>query len=275
LANQKGQAQASERQIDLDARRERLGQPLSSFVERPNSMKMREQGKTPIRDFAGIAGKTSRMSKRLRKRLSRAKGFDTDAVLAEFQNHEKRLAAYEEAARRRADYEANLPENIERRKNAEALFKEFVSDTEARTFAENEITQTIKRINALVDASPQGSVLELDGQTSSLPVIKKQMAHSVRNLANQFVGKTTAMMNAAALKKEASTQSVGSLDEPNIIRQAKAVIRVVIDNNGGAKPKLKGVREAYRDKGFTAKALQEALGDKSLADFEREQKERY
>ncbi|MCD6645951.1 PLxRFG domain-containing protein [Vibrio cholerae] len=275
LANQKGQAQASERQIDLDARRERLGQPVSSFVERPNSMKMREEGKKPIRDFAGIAGKTSRMSKRLRKRLSRAKGFDTDAVLAEFQNHEKRLAAYEEAARRRADYEANLPENIERRKNAEALFKEFVSDTEARTFAENEITQTIKRMNALVDASPQGSVLELDGQTSSLPVIKKQMAHSVRNLANQFVGKTAAMMNAAALKKEASTQSVGSLDEPDIIRQAKAVIHEVIDNNGGAKPKLKGVREAYRDKGFTAKALQEALGDNSLADFEREQKERY
>ncbi|WP_114709436.1 PLxRFG domain-containing protein [Vibrio cholerae] len=275
LANQKGQAQASERQADLDARRERLGQPVSSFVDRPNSMKMREQGKTPIRDFAGIAGKTSRMSKRLRKRLSRAKGFDTDAVLAEFQNHEKRLAAYEEAARRRADYEANLPENIERRKNAEALFKEFVSDTEARTFAENEITQSIKRINALVDASPQGSVLELDGQTSTLPVIKKQMAHSVRNLANQFVGKTAAMMNAVALKKEASTQSVGSLDEPNIIRQAKAVIREVIDNNGGAKPKLKGVREAYRDKGFTAKALQEALGDKSLADFEREQKESY
>lgn len=275
LANQKGQAQASERQADLDARRERLGQPVSSFVERPNSMKMREQGKKPIRDFAGIAGKTSRMSKRLRKRLSRAKGFDTDAVLAEFQNHEKRLAAYEEAARRRADYEANLPENIERRKNAEALFKEFVSDTEARTFAENEITQTIKRINVLVDASSQGSLLELDGQTSTLPVIKKQMAHSVRNLANQFVGKTAAMMNAAALKKEASTQSVGSLDEPDIIRQAKAVIREVIDNNGGAKPKLKGVREAYRDKGFTAKALQEALGDKSLADFEREQKESY
>ncbi|EKF9423724.1 PLxRFG domain-containing protein [Vibrio cholerae] len=275
LANQKGQAQASERQIDLDSRRARLGQPVSSFVDRPNSMKMREQGKKPIRDFAGIAGKTSTMSKRLRKRLSRAKGFDTDAVLAEFQNHEKRLAAYEEAARRRAEYEANLPENIERRKNVEALFKEFVSDTEARTFAENEITQTIKRINALVDASPQGSVLELDGQTRSLPVIKKQMAHSVRNLANQFVGKTAAMMNAAALKKEASTQSVGSLDEPNIIRQAKAVIREVIDNNGGAKPKLKGVREAYRDKGFTAKALQEALGDKSLADFEREQKESY
>ncbi|EOG7660875.1 PLxRFG domain-containing protein [Vibrio cholerae] len=223
LANQKGQAQASERQADLDARRERLGQPLSSFVDRPNSMKMREQGKKPIRDFAGIAGKTSRMSKRLRKRLSRAKGFDTDAVLAEFQNHEKRLAAYEEAARRRADYEANLPENIERRKNAEALFKEFVSDTEARAFAENEITQTIKRINALVDASQQGSVLELDGQTSSLPVIKKQMAHSVRNLANKFVGKTAAMMNAAALKREANAPSTQVQDENATVQvEAKA-----------------------------------------------------
>ncbi|EPO2953506.1 PLxRFG domain-containing protein [Vibrio cholerae] len=223
LANQKGQAQASERQADLDARRERLGQPVSSFVERPNSMKMREQGKKPIRDFAGIAGKTSRMSKRLRKRLSRAKGFDTDAVLAEFQNHEKRLAAYEEAARRRADYEANLPENIERRKNAEALFKEFVSDTEARTFAENEVTQTIKRINALADASQQGSVLELDGQTSSLPVIKKQMAHSVRNLANKFVGKTAAMMNAAALKREANAPSTQVQDENATVQvEAKA-----------------------------------------------------
>ncbi|EMI4328804.1 PLxRFG domain-containing protein [Vibrio cholerae] len=379
LANQKGQAQASERQADLDARRERLGQPVSSFVERPNSMKMREQGKKPIRDFAGIAGKTSRMSKRLRKRLSRAKGFDTDAVLAEFQNHEKRLAAYEEAARRRAEYEANLPENIERRKNAEALFKEFVSDTEARTFAENEITQTIKRINALVDASPQGSVLELDGQTSSLPVIKKQMAHSVRNLANKFVGKTAAMMNAAALKREANAPStqvqdenastdklsdedegyVGklrqtfrtsttganainrgvfpnqkpyeSLDdfitsvsasifhgahgrewrkhndkvtprelelgkvgyaryleeggkpfeeanadavdtntEPDIVQQAKELIREAVEKTGG---KLKGIRNAYRTKGFTASDLQKALGGQDVSQFEREVKQ--
>ncbi|MGG6333055.1 PLxRFG domain-containing protein [Vibrio cholerae] len=379
LANQKGQAQASERQADLDARRERLGQPVSSFVERPNSMKMREQGKKPIRDFAGIAGKTSRMSKRLRKRLSRAKGFDTDAVLAEFQNHEKRLAAYEEAARRRADYEANLPENIERRKNAEALFKEFVSDTEARTFAENEITQTIKRINALVDASPQGSVLELDGQTSSLPVIKKQMAHSVRNLANKFVDKTAAMMNAAALKREANAPStqvqdenastdklsdedegyVGklrqtfrtsttganainrgvfpnqkpyeSLDdfitsvsasifhgahgrewrkhndkvtprelelgkvgyaryleeggepfeqanadavdtntEPDIVQQAKELIREAVEKTGG---KLKGIRNAYRTKGFTASDLQKALGGQDVSQFEREVKQ--
>ncbi len=293
LANQKGQAQASERQADLDARRERLGQPVSSFVERPNSMKMREQGKKPIRDFAGIAGKTSRMSKRLRKRLSRAKGFDTDAVLAEFQNHEKRLAAYEEAARRRADYEANLPENIERRKNAEALFKEFVSDTEARTFAENEITQTIKRINALVDASPQGSVLELDGQTSSLPVIKKQMAHSVRNLANKFVDKTAAMMNAAALKREANAPSTQVQDENatvqveaktqtdtavesepstelDIVQQAKELIREAVEKTGG---KLKGIRNAYRTKGFTASDLQKALGGQDVSQFEREVKQ--
>lgn len=214
LANQKAQAQASERQADLDARRERLGLPVSSFAERPHSMKLREQGQKPIRDFAGIASKTSRMSKRLRKTLRRAKGFDTDAVLAEFQNHEKRMAAFEEAAQRRAEYEAALPENIARRKNAEALFKTFVSDTEARVFAENEITQTIKRINALVDSSPQGSVFELDGQTSALPVIKKQMAHSVRNLANKFVGKTAAMMNMAKKKREASSPSPTILDHP-------------------------------------------------------------
>ncbi|TXZ88466.1 helicase, partial [Vibrio cholerae] len=111
----------------------------------------------------------------------------------------------------------------ERRKNAEALFKEFVSDTEARAFAENEITQTIKRINALVDASQQGSVLELDGQTSSLPVIKKQMAHSVRNLANKFVGKTAAMMNAAALKREANAPSTQVQDENATVQvEAKA-----------------------------------------------------
>ncbi|EOW9224934.1 Eco57I restriction-modification methylase domain-containing protein, partial [Vibrio cholerae] len=293
LANQKGQAQASERQADLDARRERLGQPVSSFVERPNSMKMREQGKKPIRDFAGIAGKTSRMSKRLRKRLSRAKGFDTDAVLAEFQNHEKRLAAYEDAARRRAEYEANLPENIERRKNAEALFKEFVSDTEARTFVENEITQTIKRINALVDASPQGSVLELDGQSSSLPQIKKQMAHSVRNVAEKFIGKTAAMMNAAKQMREASKPSQETPQEnataqveaqaqtdtavenepstePDIVQQAKDIIREAVEKNDG---KLKGIRNAYRSKGFTASDLQKALGGQDVSQFEREVKQ--
>ncbi|KYN82297.1 helicase [Vibrio cidicii] len=293
LANQKGQAQASERQADLDARRERLGQPVSSFMERPNSMKMREQGKKPIRDFAGIETKTSRMSNRLRKRINKAKGFDNQAVLSEFQQHEKRLAAYEEAARRRAEYEATLPENIERRKNAEALFKEYVSDQEAREFAENEITQTIKRINSLMDETSQGTVLELDGQSSSLPQIKKQMAHSVRNVAEKFIGKTAAMMNAAKQMREASKPSQETPQEnataqveaqaqtdtavenepstePDIVQQAKDIIREAVEKNDG---KLKGIRNAYRTKGFTASDLQKALDGKDVSQFEREVKQ--
>ncbi|HDY8174825.1 TPA: PLxRFG domain-containing protein [Vibrio vulnificus] len=377
-ANLKGREQMSEAVEDLEARKAKLGQPVSSFSDRPNSMKMREQGKKPIRDFAGIESKTSRMSKRLRKRINQAKGFDSQAVLLEFQQHEKRLAAYEEAAKRRAEYEATLPENVQRRQNAEALFKEFVSDQEAREFAENEITQTIKRINTLMDNSAQGTVLELDGQTSSLPRIKQQMANSVRNLANKFLGKTAAMMTAAKMKREESkllpelkesndspkatektnvdnvaenksanerfvqtnvksalrdVEHVGKAVDNNylsdltsdgyefllagvnfvaedvivdgskgidtknnpsdyitvedhkhqnvslwrkpvnkleIVQKAKEVIRETLEKNGG---KLKGIRNAYRTKGFTASDLQKSLGGKDVSQFEREVKQ--
>ncbi|KLI66512.1 helicase [Vibrio vulnificus CladeA-yb158] len=292
-ANLKGREQMSEAVEDLEARKAKLGQPVSSFSDRPNSMKMREQGKKPIRDFAGIESKTSRMSKRLRKRINQAKGFDSQAVLLEFQQHEKRLAAYEEAAKRRAEYEATLPENVQRRQNAEALFKEFVSDQEAREFAENEITQTIKRINTLMDNSAQGTVLELDGQTSSLPRIKQQMANSVRNLADKFIGKTAAMMTAAKQKRQDAKQSAQSLgevampnvtqdqsvdavtntepnQEPDIVQQAKDTIRETLEKNDG---KLKGIRNAYRSKGFTASDLQKALGGQDVSQFEREVKQ--
>ncbi|HDZ3715253.1 TPA: PLxRFG domain-containing protein [Vibrio vulnificus] len=377
-ANLKGREQMSEAVEDLEARKAKLGQPVSSFSDRPNSMKMREQGKKPIRDFAGIESKTSRMSKRLRKRINQAKGFDSQAVLLEFQQHEKRLAAYEEAAKRRAEYEATLPENVQRRQNAEALFKEFVSDQEAREFAENEITQTIKRINTLMDNSAQGTVLELDGQTSSLPRIKQQMANSVRNLADKFLGKTAAMMNAAKMKREESkllpelkesndspkatektnvdnvaenkstnerfvqtnvksalrdVEHVGKAADNNylsdltsdgyefllaginfvaedaivdgskgidtknnpsdyitvedhkhqnvslwrkpvnkleIVQKAKEVIRETLEKNGG---KLKGIRNAYRSKGFTASDLQKALRGQDVSQFEREVKQ--
>ncbi len=377
-ANLKGREQMDVATDEIEARKEKLGQPISRFSERPNSMKMREQGKKPIRDFAGIETKTSRMSNRLRKRINKAKGFDNQAVLSEFQQHEKRLAAYEEAARRRAEYEATLPENIERRKNAEALFKEYVSDQEAREFAENEITQTIKRINSLMDETSQGTVLELDGQSSSLPQIKKQMAHSVRNLAEKFIGKTAAMMNAAKQMREASKPSqetpqenatakveegkaldaaveseqgkkgfvqtnvksvlrgvehVGKavsgdyisdlrnegyeflaagtnfladekvvdgrqgidtesnpgdyitvednkrqtvtlwrkpVDERSIVKKAKEVIRETLEKNDG---KLKGTRNAYRTKGFTASDLQKALDGQDVSQFEREVKQ--
>ncbi|EPO3026248.1 Eco57I restriction-modification methylase domain-containing protein, partial [Vibrio cholerae] len=204
--------------------------------------------------------------------------------------------------------------------------------------------------------------------TSSLPVIKKQMAHSVRNLANKFVGKTAAMMNAAALKREANAPSTQVQDEnatvqveakaqtdkygivptadnakqfrvlrsgrkdlvvtvnterqeihtpnaeytytldegeqnvpesalrklfpndkfeamqnqrpqdvedsptldPDIVQQAKELIRETVEKTGGA---LKGIRNAYRTKGFTASDLQKALGGQDVSQFEREVKQ--
>ncbi|WP_039557661.1 hypothetical protein, partial [Vibrio vulnificus] len=69
-ANLKGREQMSEAVEDLEARKAKLGQPVSSFSERPNSMKMREPGKKPIRDSAGIESKTFRKSKSLRKRIN-------------------------------------------------------------------------------------------------------------------------------------------------------------------------------------------------------------
>lgn len=155
----------------------------SAFSSRPNSMKMREQGIKPIRDFEGIPQKTSSLTKRLRKKIQRAKGFDTEAVLAEFQNHEKRIMAYREQARERAEREANDPDNIRRREQVEKLFKTYVSDEEARNFNENEITQSLKRMNTLLSASSKGTVLELDGNPASLPQVQQIMESELREIS--------------------------------------------------------------------------------------------
>ncbi|EOX1555423.1 LPD38 domain-containing protein [Vibrio cholerae] len=147
----------------------------SNFANRPNTMKMREQGIKPIRDFAGIAKKT----KRMKQRLKRAKGFNADAVLAEFQNHEKRLAAYQQEARARAEREANDPDNIRRRAQAEQLFQQYTTSSEAKAFVENEITQSLRRINTILDSTPSGTVLEIDGNPVSLPQIKSEIEQAL------------------------------------------------------------------------------------------------
>ncbi|EGR1514130.1 hypothetical protein D6089_20100 [Vibrio vulnificus] len=157
----------------------------SAFSSRPNSMKMREQGIKPIRDFEGIPQKTSSLTKRLRKKLQRAKGFDAEAVLAEFQNHEKRIMAYREQARERAEREANDPDNIRRREQVEKLFKTYVSDEQARNFNENEITQSLKRMNTLLSASSKGTVLELDGNPASLPQVQQIMESELRGISEE------------------------------------------------------------------------------------------
>ncbi|MGR5294726.1 PLxRFG domain-containing protein [Vibrio mediterranei] len=180
----------------------------SNFNERPSSMKLREQGKKPIKDFSGISNKTKGMSKRLKRRIQRSKGFDSDTVLSEFQNHEKRLQAFEAEARKQAEIEASKPENIARRKSAEALFAEKMGSQEAADFKENLITSTMNNVNQIVDRS-QGTVLEMDGKTVSLPEVKRQLSNGVRTLANKFIGKTAAMNERlrAIKQSESSNES--------------------------------------------------------------------
>lgn len=165
---------------------------ISNFSERPASMKLREQGRKPIKDLAPMTQKTKGMSKRLKRRIQRAKGFDTDAVLKSFQQNEKRLQAYEQEAKTQARIEANKPENVARRLSAEALFADKMESTDAAQFKENLITSMMNEVNRIVDES-HGTVLEIDGQEVSLPEVKRQLSNGVRTLANKFIGKTASM----------------------------------------------------------------------------------
>lgn len=186
---------------------------VSNFQNRPASMRLREEGRKPISDYAGMTQKTKGMSKRLKRRIQRAKGFDTESVLSEFQNHEKRLQAFEAEARRQAQVEAAKPENIARRKSAESLFEERMSSPQATAFKENLITEAMNSVNNIVDTS-QGTVLEMDGKTVSLPEVKRQLANGVRTLANKFVSKT-ALINDRLRSMKQPKEDVTN-DLPNV-----------------------------------------------------------
>lgn len=180
---------------------------VSNFSNRPASMKLREDGRKPIRDYAGMTEKTKGMSKRLKRRIQRAKGFNTNAVLSEFQNHEKRLQAFEAEAKRQAQIEATKPENVARRKSAEALFEERMTSPQATEFKENLITEAMNSVNDIVDSS-QGTVLEIDGNAVSLPEVKRQLANGVRNLANKFISKEAVMTERLRrVKQQRETQN--------------------------------------------------------------------
>ncbi|MCE0495785.1 PLxRFG domain-containing protein [Vibrio salinus] len=181
-------------------------------VERVKGIKRDAKQRELERAFGSNTVKTG-LSKRLRRKIQRAKGFDNEKVLDEFRNNEKRLQAFHDEARRQADIEANKPENVKRRKSAQALFEEKISSPEAKQFAENLITESIKNVNTTLDQSA-GTVLEMDGQESDLPKVKKQMANSIRTLANKFIGKTAALndnLRAKALEKK--TQEAASITE--------------------------------------------------------------
>ncbi|MEW2694075.1 PLxRFG domain-containing protein [Vibrio cholerae] len=70
--------------------------------------------------------------------------------------------------------------------------------------------------------------------------------------------------------EEANADAVDTNTEPDIVQQAKELIRETVEKTGGS---LKGIRNAYRTKGFTASDLQKALGGQDVSQFEREVKQ--
>ena len=193
-------------QFSEEASRVSEGKPTQARI---NELKAESKQRGLERAFGGntIA---SGMSKRLRRKLQRSKGFDSEAVLNEFRNNEKRLQAYQEEARRQAEREANDPENIARRKSAQALFEDKINSPEAQAFRENLISESVKRVNQTLDSSA-GTVLEMDGQKTSLPKVKSQLATNIKNLAHKFIGKT-AIINESIKGERAANEDEKALD---------------------------------------------------------------
>ncbi|WP_139344041.1 PLxRFG domain-containing protein [Vibrio ruber] len=316
------QARQDKTDLKKDQIRNRMGRDTSGRFQQFNNDAERIQSDMPtkseVQDIKHQAterqlersfseSKITGMSKRLRRRIQRSKGFDTEAVLNEFRHHEKRLQAYQEEARQQAEREASDPENIRRRKSAQALFEEKIASPEAKQFKENLIQEAIRRVNASLDKT-SGTVLEIDSRSKSLPEVKKQLTNSVRSLANQFIGKTAALnekLRAKSAENESRSSSdaesapaehdITSLeavipesspvaanqpetevreDEYDTLSKAKALIEKTLQSNreSTGKASLKGIRTVYRNEGIMAKALNERVkkhGYNNLSDFER------
>ncbi len=166
------------------------------------------------------------ISKRLRRKIQRASGFDTETVLGELRNSEKRLQDYQNEVRQQAEQEANSQQS------AQALYEEKLSSPEAKQFSDNLITDSIKRVNETLDKSA-GTVLEMDGQQISLPKVKGQMANSIRNLANKFIGKTAALDENLRAKRAVSEESKS--EEPSQIREPEQKIEDFGEKIGDAR----------------------------------------
>ncbi|EJR3664192.1 PLxRFG domain-containing protein [Vibrio cholerae] len=263
------------------SRRESLDELEASRAEQlahRQSFRREAEARSAARISSPILLGKSGISKRLKKQMNRAKGFDTERVLAEFRNHEKRLKAFavsgkklndeqiEEAVADLAAKFNNLPPYEQVRVKKE--ISERVASPSSKPFKESLIAEAIKKVNAIVDESPS-SILEYDGKTLPKDQVKAKIAQNIRNVADKLIGKTAAMMDAASEKNSSSTQ-VQDDAEPDIVQQAKELIRETVEKTGG---KLKGIRNAYRTKGFTASDLQKALGGQDVSQFEREVKQ--
>ncbi|SHO54436.1 DNA primase TraC [Vibrio quintilis] len=202
-------------QFNDDADRVQSGLPTKSDIQ---EIKHQAEERQHERTFNGKSIKTG-MSKRLRRKIQRARGFDTEAVLSEFRNNEKRLQAYQEEARQRAAEEARKHKD----QNAQKYFEQQISSPEAEQFRENLITSSIKNIDDILSKG-SGTVLEMDGQKTSLPAVKKQLTNSVRNLAAKFIGKTAAMNERLRAANDSSVaQSIQQVVGSDVVPDAGPV----------------------------------------------------
>lgn len=274
-------------------------QSRGGFADRPNSMRMRENGRKPISDFTDTVKKTKTMRKRLKQRMAKANPQLADALLESLRNAPERIAAFEAETERRKAYEDSLPENRQRREQAEALFNPQGNDAvTAPDFERNAIAQVIN------DLRERGEKI-----ISGLPKEEQAAARADLNKAQDFVKSRLRMMmdeakvNRTKKLKDFTPRFQPKAQEPQVVdveKDAQGVEREedaqptpptqpapdtqdvddaqpqqdvesvdVVDKAKGiirnvleanGGKKLAGVRTAYRDQGgFTAKELDEAV----------------
>ncbi|WP_158174826.1 PLxRFG domain-containing protein [Grimontia hollisae] len=141
-------AKAEQQKTRVMENTDAIRQSRRGFSSRPHSMKLREEGKIPLRD---MAARMKSARKRLKQKLATANPQLAETLLASLREAPKRLAAFEAEAQKRKAYDDGLPENQARRAQAEALFEDAdVSDVPE--FQRNAMMRMIDELRARGEA---------------------------------------------------------------------------------------------------------------------------
>ncbi|USH03730.1 PLxRFG domain-containing protein [Grimontia kaedaensis] len=174
---QRAKAEQQKKRVreNVEASRQSRGE----FSSRPYSMKLREEGKTPLRD---IAKRIKSARKRLKHNLATANPQLAEALLATLREAPKRLMAFEIEAHKRKAYEDGLPENQARRAQAEALFEDTEA-ADAPEFQRNAMMQVIDELRARGKAIIQTlPVNEHASASDTLDEVSKEVQSEFRKM---------------------------------------------------------------------------------------------
>lgn len=196
---------------------DKSAQSRGEFANRPNTMKMREDGKKPIADYAAITKKTKLMRKRLKKRMAQSNPQLREALLESLRNAPERIAAFErEANERKARFDAQ-PENQARRQQAEALFEPQQAEPgDEPDFARNAIKQVMDEMRER--GEPIIRALPKEEQAKARADLKKAQSFATTKLRM--------MMDEA----KAGRKGTFSDFEPRLQRKNEAIKKVSSDN---------------------------------------------